>query len=199
MNLKDYQPIFNALENEKRIELYEFILQNVFVSKNDLAEKFSLNRANLNHHLEILIKAGVIFELELYLDSRKQVFLIPLIRIQTENLLLEDQTFKQLKVQINSWSKRNITVDNWKILRNDLEGMNLKSDIVDSIEGRLFPNLGKRVSKINESCYICRSNHASSFCFNCKNIICAFHTRKIKIKEGKEDDFCLNCIEKYFG
>ena len=199
LNLKDYQLIFNALENEKRIELYEFILQNIFVSKNDLTEKFSLNRANLNHHLEILIKAGIVFELELLLDSRRQTFLIPLMRIQTENLLLEDQTFKQLKIQINSWSKRNITVNNWKILRNDLKNMNINSEVVNSIESRLFPNLGKRVSKMTEYCYICRSSQVSCSCHNCKNIICSIHSRKIKMKNDKEVDFCLNCIEKYFG
>ena len=199
MNLRDFQPIFNALENEKRIELYEFILQNYFVSKNDLAEKFSLNRANLNHHLDILTKAGLIFGFELLLDSRRQVFLIPLVKIDTEKLIVEDQTFVILKQQLGFWVKRNITVDSWKLLRSELDTMKINSEIVCSIEGRLFPSLGKRISKIIEYCYICRSINVQTLCYNCNNQLCPNHSRKISLKNNKEVNFCLNCIEKFFG
>lgn len=199
MNLKDFQPIFNALENKKRIELYEFVLQNYFVSKNELAEKFLLNRANLNHHLEILIKAGVIYELELMLEARRQVFLIPLVRIQTEKLVIQDQKFNILKSQMQSWVKRNITADSWKILRNELNTININEEITNSIETRLFPNLGKRVSKENDYCYICFSPAIYCHCASCNNLICQNHMRKIILKTNKEINFCLNCVEKFFG
>ena len=198
LTLLDFQPFFNALENQKRIELYEFILQNFFVSKNDLANQFSLNRANLNHHLAILANAGLIHELELMLDARRQVFLIPLVRIQTENLILEDQTFQLLKNQMELWVKRNITVDSWKLVRNELDNLNI-NEIVNIIENRLFPSLGKRISKNIEYCYICRSNNVQTLCFNCNNFLCSNHSRKITLKNNKEVNFCLNCVEKFFG
>ena len=198
LTLLDFQPFFNALENQKRIELYEFILQNFFVSKNELANQFSLNRANLNHHLAILANAGLIHELELMLDARRQVFLIPLVRIQTENLILEDQTFQLLKNQMELWVKRNITVDSWKLVRNELDNLNI-NEIVNIIENRLFPSLGKRISKNIEYCYICRSNNVKTLCFNWINFLCSNHSRKITLKNNKEVNFCLNCVEKFFG
>lgn len=199
MDLKKFQPIFNALENEKRIELYEFILQNWFASKNELAERFSLNRANLNHHLEILIKAGIVLDIELMLDARKQTYLIPLVIIQPERLVKEEKKFLILRDQMQSWIKRNITLNTWKILRDELNDLDISSEIVDSIEGRLFPNLGKRVSKTDEYCYICHLSVVLCSCYNCNNLICSNHARKIQLNNTKEVMYCLNCVEKFFG
>lgn len=199
LSLHDFQPIFNALENEKRIELYEFILQNLFVSKNDLVEQFSLNRANLNHHLDILTRAGLIFELELMLDARRQFFLIPLIRIQTQNFIINDQSFQLLQHQMVLWVKRNITLNSWKILRNELDNLDIDLEIIDFIESRLFPSFGKRASKITEFCYICRSTNVQASCYSCNNLLCPNHLRKITLKNDKEVNFCLNCVEKFFG
>ena len=62
MTLKKYKQIFEALDNERRLELFEYILKKIFISKSELAKKFDLSRASLNHHLNIMLKAGLLFE-----------------------------------------------------------------------------------------------------------------------------------------
>ncbi|MFX0205667.1 MAG: hypothetical protein ACFFDT_06735, partial [Candidatus Hodarchaeota archaeon] len=87
MSLNDFSLLFEALNSERRRELFQFISTQNFVSKNDLAIKFNLKRASLNHHLFSMINAGLIQEVPLLFDSRKHTFLIPIVKIFPERLV----------------------------------------------------------------------------------------------------------------
>ena len=78
LSIIKYKEIFEALGNDKRIKLYELINKEIFISKSRLAEELNLNRANLNHHLEKLKNAGLIMEKSLFINRRKQTFIVPL-------------------------------------------------------------------------------------------------------------------------
>jgi DNA-binding transcriptional ArsR family regulator len=198
MTLKNYKQIFEALDNERRLELFEYILQKIFISKSELAKKFDLSRASLNHHLRIMLKAGLVFESGLILDGRKQFFLTPAIFLHPDKFVEQREEYHNLADQLEEWTKRNLAIDSWTILKQELNRQNIPQPIIDAIETRLFPSLVKIVAT-GEFCYICRTEKASTSCEICKNFICKTHEHKIK-REGEETTtLCPNCVEKFFG
>ncbi len=199
MTLKKYKQIFEALDNERRIELFEYILQRIFISKSELAKKYDLNRASLNHHLKIMLNAGIIFERGLILDGRKQIFITPAVVLHPDRLIEPMEEYQNFAEQLEEWTRRNLTADTWQILKEELNRHEISPNIVDIVEIRLFPSLMKRVSTTTEYCYICRTEEARSSCNTCKNLICKTHEHKIK-REGEETiTLCPNCVEKFFG
>ena len=197
MTLKNYKQIFEALDNERRLELFEYILQKIFISKSELAKKFELSRASLNHHLNIMLKAGLIFENGLILDGRKQFFITPAISLHPDQLVEQKKEYHHLSQQLDDWAKRNLTIDTWRILKEDL-CREVPLTIIDVIEERLFPSLVRQTTK-SEYCYICRTEEAKNSCQTCKNLICKIHEHQIKREGGDTAILCPNCIEKFFG
>ena len=199
MTLKKYKQVFEALDNERRLELYEYILQKIFISKSELAKKFDLNRASLNHHLNIMLKAGLVHERGLILDRRKQFFIIPAVTLHPEQLVEQREEYQDLVGQLDEWTRRNLTIDTWRILREGLDREDIPQQVIEAVELRLFPTLGKRAPATHEYCYICRTQGARVSCYTCKNLICKTHEHQIK-REGEETIIlCPNCVEKFFG
>ena len=199
MSLNDYSHLFEALNSERRRELFQFISTQNFVSKNDLAIKFNLKRASLNHHLSSMINAGLIQEVPLLFDGRKHTFLIPTVKIFPERLVeAQDDTLKLLD-QLRIWSDRNVTLDNWNILRKSLDDIDVSENLVESIEFRLFPLIGTRMSIETNYCFVCRTNKAQQACFACKNLVCNVHSYKIDREELGAINLCPNCVKKFFG
>jgi len=199
MTLNDYSSLFEALNSERRRELFQFISAQNFVSKNDLAIKFDMKRASLNHHLSSMISAGLLHEVSLLLDGRKHTFIIPTVMIFPERLV-EDQIDKQNLVdQLRIWTDRNVTLDNWTILRKSLDNLDISEDFLNSIELRLFPLIGTRSSTESNYCFICRTHKAREVCFACKNLVCNVHSYKIDREELGSINLCPNCINKFFG
>ncbi|UCE15069.1 MAG: helix-turn-helix transcriptional regulator [Candidatus Heimdallarchaeota archaeon] len=198
MTLEKYKLIFEALDNERRLQLYDHLVKKIFISKSELAKKYDLNRASLNHHLKIMLKAGLIYEQELILDGRRQFFIIPAVILHPDQLVEQKEEYKNLAGQLNGWSTRNITVESWRILRDEIKRQNIPQEVVDAVELRLFPTLG-RVPASKEHCYICRIEEARISCYICKNLICQTHEHQIKRDDGEEVILCPNCVEKFFG
>ncbi|UCG04138.1 MAG: helix-turn-helix transcriptional regulator [Candidatus Heimdallarchaeota archaeon] len=199
MTLKKYKQIFEALDNERRLELFEYLLQKIFISKSELAKKFDLSRASLNHHLNIMLKAGLIFENGLILDGRKQFFITPAISLHPDQFVEQKEEYQHLSEQLEEWTKRNLTIDTWRILKEELKRLDVPQTIVDAVEERLFPSLVKRAPTTRELCYFCRTEEAQTSCHTCKNFICKTHIHEIK-REGEEMiTLCPNCVEKFFG
>jgi DNA-binding transcriptional ArsR family regulator len=199
MSLKKYKQIFEALDNERRIELFEYILQKKFISKSELAKKFDLSRASLNHHLNIMVKAGLLFEKGLILDGRNQFFITPATSLHPDQFVEQKEEYHHLAEQLEEWSRRNLTIDTWRILKEDLKRQNVPQMIVDAVEERLFPSLVKRAPTTSEYCYFCRTEEARISCHTCRNLICKTHEHEIK-REGEETIIlCPNCVEKFFG
>jgi len=199
MTLNEYSSVFEALNSERRRELFHFILSQNFVSKNDLSIKFNLKRASLNHHLTSMINAGLIQEVPLLFDSRKHTFLIPTVKIFPERLVEVQQDKQQLIDQLRIWTDRNVTLDNWNILRKSLDNLDIQEDLVESIEMRLFPLIGTRASIETNYCFVCRANKAHQPCFACKNLVCKVHSYKIDREELGAINLCPNCVKKFFG
>jgi len=199
MSFKKYKQIFEALDNERRLELYEYILEKIFISKSELAKKFDLSRASLNHHLNIMLKAGLVHERGLILDGRKQSFIIPGVSLHPDQLVEQKEEYQNLVSQLDEWTRRNLTIDTWRILKEELDRNNIPPEVIEAIEIRLFPTLGKKPTIRSEFCYICRTEGARISCYTCKNLICKTHEHQIKRKGEKTIILCPNCVEKFFG
>ncbi|MFX1517292.1 MAG: winged helix-turn-helix domain-containing protein [Promethearchaeota archaeon] len=199
MTLKNYKQIFEALDNERRLELFEYILQKSFISKSELANKFDLSRASLNHHLKIMLKAGLLHETGLILDGRKQFFITPAVQLHPDRLVEQKQEHRNLAEQLKEWTQRNLTLDTWKILKEEFIREDVPQTIMDTIEARLFPSLVKRTATTSELCYICRIEEARMSCQICKNLICQTHKHEIKREDEETIVLCPNCVEKFFG
>ncbi|NHJ02705.1 MAG: transcriptional regulator [Candidatus Heimdallarchaeota archaeon] len=198
MELNDYSVIFEALNNEKRRELFQFISKLQFVSKNDLSIKFDLKRASLNHHLEGMINAGLIQEVSLLLDGRTHTFIIPMVNIFPERLIEAQDGKKELVEQLRIWSDRNLNLENWNTLRKSLDTLNSK-DLINSIESLLSSLIGTRSSIDKNYCFFCRSKKAQTVCFACRNLMCNVHRFKIDREELGSINLCPNCVQKFFG
>ena len=199
MTLNDYSSLFEALSNDKRRELFEFISSFSFASKNDLAVKFNLKRASLNHHLTFLEEAGLIHEVPLLLDGRKQTFILPTAKVFPDRLIEDHKDMQKLIDQLRIWTDRNVTLSNWSILRTSLNNLDISEDLLNSIESRLFPLIGTRASTEGNYCFVCRTNKAKQVCFTCKNLICDVHRYKIDREELGSINLCPNCVNKFFG
>lgn len=199
MTLHKYKQIFEALGNERRIELYEHVLEKIFISKSELAKKFDLSRASLNHHLKIMLSAGIIFETGLILDGRKQIFIIPAVILYPEQLIKPNDEYKNFAEQLDEWSRRNLTTETWGILKEELIRTPISPRIIDLVEIRLFPSLMKQAAVKYEYCYICRTEKARRSCYTCKNLICKTHEHEIKRKGEETIILCPNCVERFFG
>ncbi|MFX1283958.1 MAG: hypothetical protein ACFFB5_09900 [Promethearchaeota archaeon] len=199
MSLDNYFHLFEALSSERRRELFEFISKYNFVSKNDLAIKFNMKRASLNHHLDSLIKAGLINEVSLILDGRNHTFIIPMANIFPERIKEDKEDTQTLLKQLRIWTNRNLTLDTWNILRESLNNLDISEELLNSVEFRLFPLIGTRISTETNYCFICRANKAQMACFACKNLICKVHSYNIDREELGTISLCPNCVKKFFG
>ncbi|MFX1515416.1 MAG: hypothetical protein ACFFC6_03845 [Promethearchaeota archaeon] len=199
MTLNEYSSVFEALNSERRRELFQFISTQNFVSKNDLSIKFNLKRASLNHHLTSMINAGLIQEVPLLFDGRKHTFLVPTVKIFPERLVEVQQDKQQLIDHLRIWTDRNVTLDNWNILRESLDNLDIPEALLETIEFRLFPLIGTRASIETNYCFVCRVNKAHQACFACKNLVCKLHSYKIDREELGTINLCPNCVKKFFG
>jgi len=199
MPLDEYANIFEALDNQRRRELYEYIRANHFVPKNELSLKFDLKRASLNHHLEIMKNAGLIFELPLFINGIKQTFITYSALIFADRLIEPVRDQKKLAKFLQGWRKRNLTLDTWQTFRNSLHSLEILESLFQAIEERISPSLGSAGSLEKETCFICHNNIAKMPCFTCKNLICTVHAHEIDRAELGKVTLCPNCIKKFFG
>ncbi|UCE14098.1 MAG: hypothetical protein JSV04_02705 [Candidatus Heimdallarchaeota archaeon] len=169
------------------------------MSKNDLAIKFNMKRASLNHHLTSMITAGLIHEVSLSLDGRKHTFIIPVVKIFPERLVEDQKDNQKLVDQLRIWTDRNVTLDNWNLLRKSLDNLDILEELVNSIEFRLFPLIGTRSSIEANYCFVCRTSKAQQVCYACKNLVCNVHSYKIDREELGSINLCPNCVNKFFG
>lgn len=199
MTLDKYKQIFEALDNERRLQLYDHILKKIFISKSELAEKFDLSRPSLNHHLRIMLKAGLIREQRLILDGRRQFFIIPAVVLHPDQLVEQREEYQNLAIQLDGWTSRNLTIETWQILKEELNRQYIPQKVVDAVEFRLFPALGRGAPAKKEYCYICRTEGARTSCYICKNLICQTHEHQITRDDEETVILCPNCVEKFFG
>lgn len=145
-----------------------------------------------------MLKAGLVYEKTLILDGRRQSFILPAVELRPESLLVRIDDYQKLSDQLEEWTRKNMTVDTWRILRKELDGLDIKQKLVETVEFRLFPALGKRKSTKVEYCYICRIQGAQVSCHICKYLICKLHIHQIKREEQETIILCPNCVEKFF-
>ena len=166
MSLKSYLNFFEALANEKRLEIYEFVLTNYFVSKSELAIEMDLNRASLNHHLDYLKNAQLVKEIELIIEGKRQYFLFILKVLNTTEMSKDAlDGIKALNI-LEKLQYHVFTYESWQDIRQRFSDMD--PEFVQAIETRLF----KHISKIGTTCTVCNKKTSISACKSCLASMC---------------------------
>ncbi|MFX1255103.1 MAG: hypothetical protein ACFFCZ_26120 [Promethearchaeota archaeon] len=168
------------------------------MSKSELANHFDLKRASLNHHLSIMSKADLISEKTLILDGKTQSFILPAVKLHPDLFIEHREDFQHLSDLLENWVHKNLTIRTSQELREAVHHLNLSSEILTSVEARLFSIL-ERKPATSGYCHICRADGAEQFCYVCNNRLCEIHSHYIKRKDQKAVVLCPNCIKKFFG
>ena len=196
-----FRDIFEALSNEKRLEIFSFIQENLFIAKSDLLIQFNLNRATLNHHLKYLIEANLVREQEMMIEGHKQYFIFSTVEIDPNPSFFQTRNdLDSILSVIDHWSEKNLTLGDWQDLRENLHTRIQTSPLLYALENRLFDSIQKlgSFSKKDIRCTICKSSNVEAFCYKCHNPICAECAHKINHEQIKEI-FCRNCVEQLFS
>lgn len=192
MSLPDFLNIFETLANEKRLEIYIFILNNYFVSKSELAIEMGMNRASLNHHLKSLIGAHLVKEIELNLEGKRQYFVFILKKVNVDDLVEEIPDSLNVSSILEQLENKYLSFDSWSEIRQLFELID--NNFLQAIETRLF----KHVSKIGSTCSICNNRTSISICKSCLTPLCKNCQHVIKTETGIIT-LCQKCIQQYFG
>ena len=197
MYLKDQLPVFEALANEKRLEIFEYINEHLFVPKTELIIKFDLNRAALNHHLKYLLSARIISEQELLIDGHKHTFLVPNVMISLETFIVNRTDIKRLKEIFDSLINQNMTFNKWQLIRASLlEDSLISSTLMQALEIYFFKDF-QNVDD-NTICWVCLEKKALLLCQKCLRPTCSNCNHEI-YQENKLLNYCRSCIESIFG
>lgn len=197
LSLQSFVAVFEALANLKRIEIFEYLLKNLFVSKTELATDLNLNRAALNHHLKYLVSSGLIIEQEMMIDGRKHIFVLPIQNISIKNLLEVRKDIQCLQNILISFQDQNLTLNNWQIIRSSLQENPLISEELNTVlEVRFFQNFQDHGELT--ICWICGERKASLLCQRCQRPTCETCNHTVE-QQNKSINYCRNCIESLFG
>lgn len=203
VNLQDYLQVFEALANDKRLDILDMVNRCSFVSKTEIATKLNLNRANLNHHLLYLLSAKLIVEQDLLIDGRKKSFLLPNVIITLENFIEERKDVKQLRFIFDSFSNQNLSFNNWQLIRSTLiKDHQISSQLIHALDNNFFKNF--QTNQVTSICWVCHRRQASVLCNNCLRPICSNCNHEIKEEDQDNENcsilnYCRTCIESNFS
>ena len=94
--MSDEELLLKALSNQKRADIFQFIRNQAFLIKNDLLVHFKMHRAGLDHHLDLLTKAGLIGIHEMNIKGKKYVFVFAKAKIQITVTPVESSEIKEV-------------------------------------------------------------------------------------------------------
>jgi DNA-binding transcriptional ArsR family regulator len=187
------EKILKAVSSKKRLELFNYIVNEKFLIKTELITHFNLQRAGLDFHLTALEEAGLIGLLEIKIKGRKYVYVYPkatwkidLEIVETNALqdtlpqeLVEDDFFKMTEL---FWADSNLKKYP-QTIRKILESLALKL-------------------KSNASDYYCQrcNNHLGIMkCHECSKLFCPECAEIIKKSDGMRITLCYDCISNQFS
>ncbi len=186
-------PIFKALSNPIRLQIYELLCKYLFITKSRIMNILKIgNRASLDHHLEVLREAKLLIEKPINFDNQRLVFVIVIGRLNiAQNFLIkyldavdnfekidDHLTYEELNKNLSRIKDRSIRI----ILRNALGNM-----VLDS--GKTY------------RCELCQgniSNNAELICTNCGKFVCKSCSVTIKRPDQTTEKFCKKCETQFF-
>ncbi|MFX0065590.1 MAG: hypothetical protein ACFFC7_25745 [Candidatus Hermodarchaeota archaeon] len=188
--------LLKALSNQKRREIFRFIQEHKIVIKNELIKHFEMHRAGLDHHLELLINAGLIETQEVTIKNKKYVFAFAIADFQLTITPLETAQMKEIIPQeLSVETFERLSEELW--LSEDIKDPIIKEKLLISISEKL--ELEPRLF----FCHVCRNQPGIMKCSRCSDLVCSDCAEIIEKREpGVEQGrviLCLNCIANQFS
>ena len=187
------ETILKAISNKKRLEIFNYIVNEKFLIKTDLITHFNLQRAGLDFHLTALKEAGLIGLLEIKIKGRKYVFVYPkatwridLDLVETNSLQdflpseLVENDFPQLTERF--WIDSSL-IKNPQTIKKILESLVIK--------------LGSDSS--DYYCQRCKSEPGIMKCSECLKLYCTECAEIIKKPDDAKITLCYDCIADQFS
>jgi DNA-binding transcriptional ArsR family regulator len=187
------EKILKAVSSKKRLEIFNYILNEKFLIKTELITYFNLQRAGLDFHLTALEEAGLIGLLEIKIKGRKYVYVYPkatwridLEVVETKALqdtlpqeLVEDNFFKLTE---QFWTDSNLMKYPQTIRK-----------ILESLAGKLKSNSS------DYHCQRCNNQLGIMKCQDCSQLFCPECAEIIKKADGVKITLCYDCISAQFS
>lgn len=188
---KENQTLFKAIANQKRFEIYNYIIENDLLIKPDILEHFKLQRAGLDFHLSSLAEAGLIELKNVKIKNRKYVLVYAKSKIKIDLLPLN------LKDAINIIPE-NLSENNYIDLIERIWINN--EDLGREKIGNLLEKLVERLDldPLKYTCFLCRNKISTMKCTECEKFIC-FDCAKIIQKKEDKIILCDECITEKFS
>lgn len=183
--------IIKALSNEKRLEIYNFIKERKVLIKSEILKQFNMNRAALDHHLDLLTKAKLVEILDININNRKYSFVI----FKSDFLIsLEEMSTSRISKHI----PRKITEDVFHEITEKLWFLNdLESNDIVVFLSKIAEKLDLKAWEL--FCKQCRKNISIMRCSVCKKMICDKCGEIIRKTDQEQVIFCTSCLEKQFS
>ncbi|MFX1538578.1 MAG: hypothetical protein ACFFDI_30690 [Promethearchaeota archaeon] len=194
--MAEREALLKALSNQKRLEIFRFIQEHKIVIKNDLIKHFEMHRAGLDHHLELLINAGLIEILEVTIKNKKYVFVFAIADFQLTITPLDTVQIKEIIPQELSEEKfEKLSEELW--LSEDIKDPIIKEKLLLKVSEKL--ELQPRLY----FCHVCRNQPGIMKCSRCGDLVCSncaeiIEKREADVEQGKVI-LCLNCIANQFS
>jgi len=193
MFMREYLPVFKALSNETRIQIYETVYNNYFITKTQLMNLLGIeNRPTLEHHLAALEEAGLLAEKEIFFENHRLVFVIPVMEIDFSQEMLKK--FSAALIALDRLGNR-VYYSNYNDLIDKEPDISIRTAL-RNVLGRAVLGTGKEYC-----CELCQGkevNKATDICQGCGRFICNICSKKIKRPSDLIEIYCKKCESEFF-
>ncbi|MFW9906008.1 MAG: hypothetical protein ACFFFH_16920 [Candidatus Thorarchaeota archaeon] len=187
------ETILKAISNKKRLELFNYILEEKFLIKTELITHFGLQRAGLDFHLSALQEAGLIGLLEMKIKGRKYVFVYPKATWRVDLDFLETSSLQDfLPSELVESDFPNLTERFWV----DSCAINNPHTIKTILE-KLVLRLGS--DSLEYYCQRCKNEPGIMKCSKCSKLYCTDCAEIIRKANGTRIALCYDCIASQFS
>ncbi|MFX0015379.1 MAG: hypothetical protein ACFFB2_09765 [Promethearchaeota archaeon] len=185
--------ILKAISNKKRLEIFDHILEEKFLIKNELLNRFDLQRAGLDFHLTALEEAGLIGLLDIKIKGRKFVFIYPKATWKIDLDIVETTLLQEfLPSELSGEDFHKLTERLWT--DSDLiQNPQTIKKILESLALRL------RSGSPGYDCQRCGNEPGIMKCSSCQNLYCTECAEIIRRPNKTKITLCYDCISNQFS
>jgi DNA-binding transcriptional ArsR family regulator len=187
------ETILKAISNKKRLDIFNYILNEKFLIKTELITHFELQRAGLDFHLSALEEAGLIGLFEMKIKGRKYVFVYPKATWRINLEVLEISSLQDLlPSELIEADFPKLTEQFWVD-----SGVITNPQTIKKVLQKLVLKLGSDTSEYN--CQRCENEPGIMKCSKCSKLYCTECAEIIRKADGTKIALCYDCIANQFS
>ena len=187
------EKVLKAVSSKKRLEIFDYIVNEKFLIKTELITRFNLQRAGLDFHLTALEEAGLIGLLEIKIKGRKYVYVYPKATWRIDLEVVETNSLQ------NSLPPELIEDDFSKLTENFWNDPSLIK--YPQTIRKILESLAHKLSSNSTDYYCQRCNNQLGImkCLDCSKLFCTDCAEIIKKSDGAQITLCYDCIANQFS